>query len=311
MDEVLLEGPSTGELITFIHGWPDDLHLWDDLCADLLATNKYRTCRITMPGYGDKHGKHGNKVIDPNFHQVAQSIAEIIRHNLLHPNEKSILICHDWGAAVGIVLQRLHSNLFSRLVVCDIGPIDHSNVFGMIGMGLYYQWINSFAYWLWRYVPLFGEPLGNLIHQFQVRRFKKFPDGRPHPRTNFQQSASAAYFYHYFQANFFIDDFLPFSLRGGSPLPPPPSDKSKNPSVPTLFLHGDNKASLGRFFKPWMKELHKREDCDVCVLPGDHWFMLWSPKETSEVVIKWLNNGGKLDKTFKAKMLSNSNKSRL
>ena len=39
MDDVLLQGPEeAAELICLIHGWPDDLHLWDDLVADLLET---------------------------------------------------------------------------------------------------------------------------------------------------------------------------------------------------------------------------------------------------------------------------------
>ena len=38
LDEVLLEGPSDGQLVTLIHGWPDDLHLWDDIVQDLLST---------------------------------------------------------------------------------------------------------------------------------------------------------------------------------------------------------------------------------------------------------------------------------
>ena len=34
LDEVLVEGPEDApELVCLIHGWPDDLHLWDDLAC--------------------------------------------------------------------------------------------------------------------------------------------------------------------------------------------------------------------------------------------------------------------------------------
>ena len=310
MDDVMIQGPATGTLVTLIHGWPDDLHLWDDLVSDLLSTGNYRCLRFTLPGYGNSNEKNG--VVDPNFHEVANIAALVVRQHQHHDDEKSILIVHDWGSVVGFNLQRLHPQLFSKMVVLDVGPLDHDNASkfaeaaGVIGMGLYYQWFNSAAYFTWRYVPFIGEWLGDAMHQIQVRRFKQFPDGRVHPRANLKQSASAAYFYHYYQANFWLDDFLPFSLRGGSPLPKPPSDPLQNPSVPTLFLHGSTSGSLGRLFRTWKKMLHKRKDSDVAVVRGDHWFMLWSPKETSAAVLKWLefgDQGGKLNHSFKDSLL--------
>jgi pimeloyl-ACP methyl ester carboxylesterase len=310
LDEVLLEGPSDGQLVTLIHGWPDDLHLWDDIVQDLLSTGKFRCLRVTMPGYGKVNNE---KVIDPNFHEVADLIADVIQHYRRNHQEKSILMAHDWGSVVAFNLQRNFEHLISEMIIMDVGPIDlpfrSALIQGLrvVGMGLYYQWLNMLAYYLWRYIPIVGEPLGNAIHNFEVRRFKQFPDGSVHPRTNLKQSASAAYFYHYYQANFFLDHFFGFSLRGGNPLPQPPKDPYANPSVPILFLHGNKRGSLGRFFASWSNKLNEREDSDVCMLNGDHWFMLWSPKETSEVIIKWLDlgpNGGKLSNDFKKSMLA-------
>ena len=313
MDDVIIEGPATGTLVTLIHGWPDDLRMWDDLVSDLLSTGEYRCLRFTLPGYGNLKKKSGRPVVDPNFHEVANLAADVVRQHQHQDDEKSILIIHDWGSVVGFNLQRLHPQLFSKMVVLDVGPTDDGSgstfrrAAGVIGMGLYYQWFNSAAYFTWRYVPIIGEWLGDSMHQYQVRRFKQFPDGRVHPRANLKQSASAAYFYHYYQANFWLDNFFPFSLRGGSPLAKPPTDPLQNPSVPTLFLYGDNKKSLGSYFGAWIKTLNQRKDSDVVVLPGDHWFMLWSPTETSAAIVKWLemgDKGGKLGTSFKDRLRS-------
>ena len=308
LDEVLLEGTGP-QLITLVHGWPDDLHLWDALVRDLLSTGKYRTLRVTLPGFGTKKRK---QIVDPNFHQVADLVASAVQHHQTHPAETSILIVHDWGSVVGFNLQRNYNHLFSKMIVMDVGPTDLPGVgglrggVGVVAMGVYYQWLNSLAYWLWRYFPFIGEAVGDAIHHYQVRRFKQFPDGTAHPRANLSQSASAAYFYHYFQLNFWLDSFFPVSLRGGSPLAPAPADPLANPSVPTLFLYGSHRNSLGKTFKSWSNALKKREDSDVVVLKGDHWFMLWSPEETSSAVLKWLElgkDGGKLGDKFKARLL--------
>ena len=68
-----MEGPDDApELILFIHGWPDDLHLWDALSSDLLQTGRYRCLRCTLPGFGTRHGKAGVPALDPNFYEAAQ-----------------------------------------------------------------------------------------------------------------------------------------------------------------------------------------------------------------------------------------------
>ena len=80
IDDLCIEEPHSGELITLIHGWPDDLRLWDGLVERLLATGKYRCLRMTLPGFGNRMGKQGRPVVDPNFHRVASIVASVIKH---------------------------------------------------------------------------------------------------------------------------------------------------------------------------------------------------------------------------------------
>ena len=135
------------------------------------------------------------------------------------------------------------------------------------------------------YIPLIGETLGNWMHYLAIRRFKselwnKGPKG---------QSASAAYFYHHFQIDFWL------SLLGRKPpIVSPPLKGEPNPSCPILFLYGAK--GLGGAFKAWFSALRERSDCDVKKIDGDHWFLLKSPEETSSAVLEWLamEGGGKL-----------------
>lgn len=97
MDDLLLEGPPEApELVCLIHGWPDDLHLWDKLVADLLETGKYRCLRVTMPGFGHRMGKlvdgRSIPVSAPNFHEVAQLIAKVIEAKRQGTEQASLIV---------------------------------------------------------------------------------------------------------------------------------------------------------------------------------------------------------------------------
>ena len=118
-------------------------------------------------------------------------IAQVIKAHRKDDTEQTALVIHDWGSVVGIQLQRLFPSLVSRMVVCDVGPTESvSNVGVMLFAGececeredivpnplcactctgLYYQWVNSLAFWLWRAVPVVGEYLGDAIHRMEVR----------------------------------------------------------------------------------------------------------------------------------------------
>ena len=289
MDEVLFEGESDApELVCLIHGWPDDLHLWDDLVPELLKTGQHRCLRVTLPGFGHHHGKTVNDgkqvpVSAPNFHENAQLVAEVIQAHR-RGGEQVTLVVHDWGSVTGIQLQRQFPQLVKRMVIMDIGPTDSLGFGAVFFMGAYYQWFNQAAYLTWRYVPLIGESVGNWMHRTSISRFKSELWNRG-PQD---QSASAAYYYHHFQKDY----WLHFLGRGKQLFQP--RQGVPDPSCPTLFLYGTK--GLGGGFKQWMDQLKARPDCDVKAIPGDHWFMLKSPQETSDAVIEWLSieGGGKL-----------------
>jgi len=293
MDGILLEGPEHAqELICLIHGWPDDLHLWDHLVAALLKTGRYRCLRVTLPGYGDRMGKvqyaDGQRVRmpvrAPNFDEVARLIADVILQKRMG-EEQVTLIAHDWGSVTGIQLQRQFPSLVRKMVLMDIGPIDAPTFKMMFAMGAYYQWFNQLAFLIWRDIPVIGENLGNWMHRISLRRFKT----ETWNKGPMDQSASAAYYYHHFQKDYWLQ------WLGRSPQTVgPPLEGKPNPSCPTLFLYGEK--GLGGGFKPWYSDLHKRSDSDVLAIPGNHWFMLKSPEETSSAVLEWLGieGGGKL-----------------
>ncbi len=301
MDEIKFEGPKDApELICMIHGWPDDLHLWDRLASELLSTNKYRVLRVTMPGYSDNEEiRKMAGVLDPNFHEVATMIANVIKQYQKSSEDKAILVIHDWGSVTGVQLQRLFPGLVKKMVIMDVGPTDTASPISLIFAGIFYQYQNILAYLLWRYMPIIGAPIGDWLHRFQLKRFTNNYDKKFGEYRNLNQSASAAYYYYHYQMNFWLDWI---GIRK-NPMAPSPKNKSMNPSVPTLFLFGTT--GLGHAFQDWSKELQKRNDSDVVSIEGDHWFMLKSPNATNKAVLEWLNfdeKGGKFTPQFRSSL---------
>ena len=96
------------------------------------------------------------------------------------------------------------------------------------------------AYLLWRYVPLVGKALGDCMHRVSIRRFKR----EVWSAGPADQSASAAYFYHYFHKDYCLSCFG----RSNPNTPPVGGGDDVDPSCPTLFLYGD--AGLGGHVKP-------------------------------------------------------------
>ncbi|MDO8297083.1 MAG: alpha/beta hydrolase [Caulobacter sp.] len=84
-----------GPLVVLVHGFPESWYSWRHQIAPIAAAG-FTVCAIDVRGYGgsDKPGR----VEDYSLEQITTDVAGVIEH--LSPNEKAVLIGHDWGAPI-------------------------------------------------------------------------------------------------------------------------------------------------------------------------------------------------------------------
>ncbi|MFT2092935.1 alpha/beta fold hydrolase [Paraglaciecola sp. 2405UD69-4] len=104
---------STTETIVFLHGFPEYWATWH---AQLdFFSKKYRVIAPDLPGYN-----LSDKPQEQSFYEVPnliQFIAKLIQQ--LAPNQKVILVAHDWGGAIAWPLTAFFPHLVERLVILN------------------------------------------------------------------------------------------------------------------------------------------------------------------------------------------------
>lgn len=109
--EVIVEG-SGKESIVMIHGWPDTASMWDTQ-VDAFKS-KYRCVRFTLPGFDPKHERRIR-----SLDEMISFINQVV--DLVSPDEKVILLVHDWGCLFGYQFYNRHSDKVSKIIGVDIG----------------------------------------------------------------------------------------------------------------------------------------------------------------------------------------------
>lgn len=88
----LVEGKKTGTTLVFVHGWPDNLHIWDGVVERLAA--RYRIVRYDVRGAGQSDApKH---FLGYRLTQLAADFRRVVEHT--SPEAPVHLVGHDWGS---------------------------------------------------------------------------------------------------------------------------------------------------------------------------------------------------------------------
>ena len=87
-------GPSTGKPVILLHGWPYDIHAFDDV-APRLASAGYRVIVPYVRGYGTTRFLSSDTLRNGQQSAVATDVIELM--NALHI-DKAIVAGFDWGA---------------------------------------------------------------------------------------------------------------------------------------------------------------------------------------------------------------------
>ncbi len=91
----LVEGHATGPTLVFVHGYPDNLHVWDAVVATLKT--RYRIIRYDVRGAGQSDAPptlRGYRMT-----QLTADFRRVIDH--LSPDAPVHLVGHDWGSIAG------------------------------------------------------------------------------------------------------------------------------------------------------------------------------------------------------------------
>lgn len=283
------------EMLFCMHGWPDHARIWDKVTAHFSSSHVCVT--YTMPGF-DVLGNADSDTFDwgYSFDELVECIALTLRAALKKQGKSScVLMTHDWGAVLGLMLQHKYPELVTKMVMHDVqlSFFDSSNhtyrVPFILAIGVLYQWWLATAF-LISSIPALGPPIGNSMTRFMAG--SPFGQGAtfcvqgavlPVSRCR----AAMNYPYFYFQL-FFFSEWLgllqDYNHRHSIP------KRDPFPSCPTLFcwvipiFHS----------KDFEQHLRDRKDCDVLkVKSKTHWYIYEAPESVLLQLDEWLRSGKK------------------
>jgi len=249
-------GGSAGPLMFMIHGWPDDHHVWDAQVAHF--GKRYRTVTIDLPHYGSSSEEAGNWWGYDQDELVARCAVTLEKSLAEAGQRHAVLVVHDWGAFLGMQLQRRYPTLVSHLVVIDVvwpsaQPARLSQLHLLVLLGVLYQYWLALSWVIATGVPIVGAALGTAM-----TRLMMLSAGPPASSLDVRKNALSAsmnfmYFYHHWITLGEMLGLLPgFDARHGT----------KDAPVPTLFFYAADK---GFMFHPesFVRNLLQRTDCGV------------------------------------------------
>ncbi len=247
-------GPET---IVMVHGWPDTYRLWDAQVASF--KDRYRCIRFTLPGF-DRGEPRRAYSLDELIGFLRQAVEEHC------PNQKVILMLHDWGCLFGYQFYVRHPELVSRIVGVDIG--DGASLAKSITpreklMVLAYQmWLAA----AWK----IGGSVGDRM-TLAMARMARCPSDPAQISSNMD--------YPYFKFWFGGEE----AYRRQS--------KRFNPACPMLFIYGRRKPLMFHS-KAWADALQNQPGNRVVEFETGHWVMTQQPERFNQVVSGWLSGTG-------------------
>ncbi|MHA1104299.1 MAG: alpha/beta fold hydrolase [Promethearchaeota archaeon] len=116
-------GPEDGDLIIFLHGFPQFWYMWRD---QLLEFSKdYLVVAPDMRGYNLSSKPEEIEQYQP--HHIVEDIRALVEEHF--NRKKCILVGHDWGGVIAYPFANLHPNLVEKLIIINA---PHPNIFARL-----------------------------------------------------------------------------------------------------------------------------------------------------------------------------------
>jgi cis-3-alkyl-4-acyloxetan-2-one decarboxylase len=245
---VYLQG-NEKQVIIFIHGWPDTHEIWSSQ-VDFFS-RKYTCASFTLPGFlkGDDKAYSLNDIIE--------KIDEVAK--LVSPEEKVILMLHDWGCIFGYEYVMRHPEKVAKVVAIDIGDAASEEFVKKLPLAnklmvFGYQFTLALA-WLTKL---------DVIHLKMAEALKA--------RSNL--------------SNIHAGMGLPYAMKwlsvaGGLKVQP------VNITCQVYYAYGTKKPFLFHT-ESWVEQLSARPECKVKAYESGHWVMVDRKDEFNQDTFDWL-----------------------
>lgn len=110
------DGPTNGKPLLLLHGWPDDIHAWDQV-APVLHRQGLRTITPYLRGFGPTRFHSPATVRDARAVALTQDAIDLL--DALEVEAVSV-IGHDWGARIAYSLAGLFPERVIRIIALSL-----------------------------------------------------------------------------------------------------------------------------------------------------------------------------------------------
>lgn len=245
------DGPET---IVMVHGWPDTHRVWSKQVAYFSA--QYRCVSFTLPGFDSPKKSAGYSLED-----VTNTIRQIV--DSVSPDNKVILMLHDWGCIFGYQFAMLYPERVSRMIAIDIGD-SNSPAFAQEltlkakAMILAYQGTLACAWFI-------GGPLGGFLTRGMSKALKaKAEPQHVHAGMNY-----------------------PYAIRWMRALGSFDSQRQIEPACPFFYAYASRKPFMFQS-QSWLEGLRRNPANMVQEFDCGHWVMIDRAEAFNAAVSQWL-----------------------
>jgi len=155
-------GPSEGQLLIFLHGWPGIAYTWKHQ-IDAFAALGFLVVAPDMPGYGESTS---TKVREDYSHEtIITGLLALLAHTT---RTEAVWLGHDWGAGVLNSLMATHPEVIkaSCLMAVPYRTIElgFPNILRLVNREIYPE--DKFPYGQWSYMVFYEESFDKATEWF-------------------------------------------------------------------------------------------------------------------------------------------------
>ncbi len=253
-----VEGNPDGDVLVFVHGWPDGPSLWRNQVEALGST--YRCMLVTLPNFGAAADKAGGYDFPVLIEMLAGAIEKVRGEH-----ERVALVTHDWGAYIGYLYEKAYPERVSKMIAFDIGGHIQPTTLkeGLFIAG--YQWA-LIACWL----------VGGVVPPFGNWLTRKFAHVLGVPARQAKAVRSRYNYPYFFLWRAMLLPWARRTLLG-----------NYRPRCPVLFLYGGEKPVMFHSAR-WLRLVEESGGRSECIDGAGHWFMETHPERVNETCAGWV-----------------------